>query len=208
MFLSLLLHPAPQYCPGIPGNQRPNSPDSLQTRQQQFSRLKAARKAVLIAGREIPSDSAKIRRCAPTSTLIRSFNGGSVATSGPTSNSASSPLQQGSSDQPSPATNVAAITGAVISGFSVILYAFLFYLVSGLPAQQPELSLLQDNTPALLRLTLAGSSAVLLNIVALALAVLALILPGRSRLLAWIVVLISAVLLLSVASVILLSVMM
>ncbi len=130
-----------------------------------------------------------------------------MATSGPVTNSNNSPPQSGI-DQQSQSTNVAAITAAVISGISVVLYSSLFYLVSGLPTQQPELSLLQDNTPVLLRLTLVGSSAVLMNIVALAIAALALILPGRSRLLAWIVVMISAVLLLGVASVILLSALM
>ncbi|MBL8815893.1 MAG: hypothetical protein JNL58_07665 [Planctomyces sp.] len=176
-----------------------------------FPAKKAALLDVCNADREFPIHSVRIlwaySQGTSTSILLCLLNGGSMATSGPVTNSNNS-LPQGGTDQQSQATNVAAITGAVISGISVVLYASLLYMVSGLPTQQPELSLLQDNTPVLLRLTLVGSSAVLMNIVSLSIAILALMLPGRSTMLAWIVVMISAILLLGVASVILLSALM
>lgn len=103
------------------------------------------------------------------------------------------------------APNPAALAGAAICGGSAIFYGVLFYTVSGLAGAQPELSQLADKTPALLRIMLLGSSAVFLNIIALGLGALGLVLPGRRRTLAWIVVFLSAVLLLGLAGVVLLS---
>lgn len=103
------------------------------------------------------------------------------------------------------APNGAALAAAAICGGATFFYGVLFYMISRLAGAQPDLSQLADETSTLLRIMLLGSSAVLLNIVALGIAALALILPGRRRVLAWVVVLVSFVLLFGVAGVVILS---
>lgn len=94
--------------------------------------------------------------------------------------------------------NTVALIGVVLIGVTIGMCGLLFWLVSQLPDGQSEFRILENDTPAQMRLLVLGGSTAVLTVVSLILCLIGLVLPNRPRLLAAVGALVSGIMLLGI----------
>ena len=113
--------------------------------------------------------------------------------------STAKPTPSQTADPAGPAeSNTVALIGVVLVGVTIGMCGLLFWLVNQLPDGQSEFRILENDTPAQMRLLVLGGSTAVLTVVSLILCLIGLVLPNRPRLLASVGALVSGTMLLGI----------